>query len=462
LVYAKEEPVPDVVMPQLGETADEGTVTKWFKSVGDAVAQGDVLFEVATDKVEMEIAATADGVLTEILVPEGTTVDVGATLATIGARSPGADAQGGMAPPAEITLAPQTSSPKPRVTVSTTGEIRLTPKVRKMLRDLQLDPTFVVATGPHGRITPADVERTIAATSETIGAATAEPVVLSPIARRLLRERDLDPATIVATGEHGRLTRADIERTQPNATPGLATTSAAESIIPFTRIRKLTAEHMVSSKAISAHTLMVKEIDYEPVERVRRTHGDRFKADEGFSLTYLSFNACAVVEALQQFPYLNSSVRDEALIVHDGINLGIAVDLDNEGLVVPVIHGAQQFGLRQMAQRIRSAADRARSKKLTLDDVSSGTFSITNPGPFGTLITGAIINQPQVAILSTDAVVRKPVVLTANDGAESIAIRSIGMLALTFDHRAVDGAYVARFLTRVGDIIGTRDWAGEL
>ena len=197
--------------------------------------------------------------------------------------------------------------------------------------------------------------------------------------------------------------------------------------MPFTNIRRRTAEHMVRSKATSAHTLMVREIDYERVEQVRRAHGERFRDEEGFSLTYLPFVARATVEALAEFPHLNASVGNDALVVHHDLNLGIAVDLDNEGLIVPVVHNAEELNLRGMARRIRDVADRARTKRLSLDDISGGTFSITNAGPFGTLITGAIINQPQVAILSTDGVSRKPVVVELPDGTESIGIHSMGL-----------------------------------
>ena len=250
--------------------------------------------------------------------------------------------------------------------------------------------------------------------------------------------------------------------------PSLSTPTPAprgdgrDEVLPFTNIRRRTAEHMVRSKATSAHTLMVKEIDYERVERVRQSHGPRFKAEEGFSLTYLSFAARATVEALGEFPHLNASVGEDALIIHHDVNLGIAVDLDNEGLIVPVVHHAEELTLRGMARRIHDVADRARTKRLNADDISGGTFSITNAGPFGTLLTGAIINQPQVAILSTDGVSRKPVVVVLPDGSESIAIHSVGLAAMTFDHRAVDGAYVARFLARLSEILIQRDWAGEL
>jgi 2-oxoglutarate dehydrogenase E2 component (dihydrolipoamide succinyltransferase) len=235
-----------------------------------------------------------------------------------------------------------------------------------------------------------------------------------------------------------------------------------DEIVPFTRIRKVTAEHMVRSKATSAHTLMVREVDYEQVERVRRRDGSNFKEEEGFSLTYLPFNAMASLLALREFPYLNASVGHDELVVHRRINLGIAVDLNNEGLVVPVIRSADQLSLRDLAKSINNVAKGARGSTLGVDDYARGTFTITNPGPFGTLITGAVINQPQVAILSTDGVTRRPTVVTNDEGEESVAIHSKGMLALTFDHRAVDGAYAARFLQRVAAILDELDWGSVL
>ncbi len=238
--------------------------------------------------------------------------------------------------------------------------------------------------------------------------------------------------------------------------------AGTDEVIPFTNIRRRTAEHMVRSKATSPHTLVVLEADYENVERTRRKEGNGFKAEEGFSLTYLPFVARATVEALQEWPNLNSSVGDDSLIVHHGINLGFAVDLDHQGLIVPVVHRAEELTIRGMARRIRDISTRARSKQLNMDDISGGTFSITNAGPFGTFLTAPIINQPQVAILSTDGVKRRPVVVSGEDGVEAIAIHSIGLLCLSWDHRAVDGAYAAAFLARVVDILATRDWAAEL
>ncbi len=216
------------------------------------------------------------------------------------------------------------------------------------------------------------------------------------------------------------------------------------------------------SKATSPHAFIAYEVDFESVERVRKQWGARFKEEEGFSLTYLPFIARATVEALRDFPLLNASVVDQSLVVHSQINLGIAVDLANQGLIVPVIHQAEEVTLRGVARRIRDLADRARNRKLNADDIAGGTFSITNDGPFGTYFTVPIINQPQVAILATDGIARRPVVVTHGDGSESIAIHSTGILGVSWDHRAVDGAYVSSFLARVSDLLVGRNWSDEL
>jgi len=463
-------------MPQLGETVTEGTITKWYKAVGDQVARDEPLFEVSTDKVDSEVPSPVAGVLTAILVEEGDTVDVGVTLAVIGDPSPSGGGGPGSdtGPPNDPTpisavapvqptvpAVPLDTSPAPAPTAlasplnGTSGGLVLSPVVRKLLSEHAIDPSTVEGTGLGGRITRGDVEAVIAnGGTTTSGDSSAAPApVPSIVARPPGPPAPAQPAPSV------RPTAPAVE--QPvDAAQGAPV--ARDEVVPFTNIRRRTAEHMVRSKATSAHTLMVKEIDYERVEQVRRAHGQRFKAEEGFSLTYLPFAARATVEALAEFPHLNASVGDDALIIHHDINLGIAVDLDNEGLIVPVVHNAEELNLRGMARRIRDVAERARIKRLSLDDISGGTFSITNAGPFGTLITGAIINQPQVAILSTDGVARRPVVVELPDGTESITIHSVGLAAMTFDHRAVDGAYVARFLARLSEILNDRDWAGEL
>jgi pyruvate dehydrogenase E2 component (dihydrolipoamide acetyltransferase) len=481
-------------MPQLGETVTEGTITKWFKAVGDQVHRDEPLFEVSTDKVDSEVPSPADGVLISILVEEGDTVEVGVTLAVIG---DGVSANGSTptAPPSSAPVppsAPAQPTPPPVPSAPVPPSSAPEAATSTVLADIAVADDRLPPSDHTGDPSPAPTtEVPPAAVLHTSG----QGLVLSPVVRRLLNEHRIDPSTLTGTGLGGRITREDVDRAiaarggavappverAPVATAPVETAPVArapvstapvgtadgraaprDEVVPFTNIRRRTAEHMVRSKATSAHTLMVKEIDYERVEQVRRAHSDGFMAEEGFRLSYLPFAARAAVDALAEFPHLNSSVGEDSLIVHRDINLGIAVDLDNEGLIVPVVHNAEELNLRGMARRIRDLADRARNKRLSLDDISGGTFSITNAGPFGTLLTGAIINQPQVAILSTDGVARKPVVVALPDGTESITIHSVGLAAMTFDHRAVDGAYVARFLARMSEILNDRDWAGEL
>jgi 2-oxoglutarate dehydrogenase E2 component (dihydrolipoamide succinyltransferase) len=299
---------------------------------------------------------------------------------------------------------------------------------------------------------------------------------VSPVVRRLLDEHGLDPAAIPGTGVGGRLTRADVERVvraAPAAGAGAPAATAlpprpalgpagTDTVVPLNNIRRRTGEHMVMSKEVSPHAMTAVEVDYERVERVRRAHQDAFRAEEGFSLTYLPFISRAVVDALHHFPHLNASVGEGELVVHNFVNLSIAVDLDFEGLLAPVVHGAGDMRLRAIARSVRDLADRARAKHLSADDITGGTFTLSNSGSFGTHMVIPIINQPQVAILSTDGVSRKPVVVTNADGDESIAIHSVGILALAWDHRAFDGAYAAAFLREVKEILETRDWEAEL
>jgi 2-oxoglutarate dehydrogenase E2 component (dihydrolipoamide succinyltransferase) len=219
---------------------------------------------------------------------------------------------------------------------------------------------------------------------------------------------------------------------------------------------------MVRSQDTSAHTLVVVEVDYSGVEKVRTAAKDRFRNDEGFGLSYLPFIARAVVDAIEEFPRINASVGNDELIVHRYVNLGIAVDLNFEGLIVPVVHDADTKRLRALAREISDLAGRARGKKLGADDISGGTFTITNPGGYGTLLTFPIINQPQVAILSTDGVKMKPVAVELPDGTWGVAVHPVGVLALAFDHRANDGAYASAFLAKLKEIVETRDWAQEL
>jgi len=324
-------------------------------------------------------------------------------------------------------------------------------------------------------------------------------VLLSPLVRRLVNEKGLDPAEIEGSGAGGRITRADVERhlqrrgaespQEPSApsakraapspsgpkapaqppsveraapAPAVVRAGGGDTVERFNNIRRRTAEHMVRSKATSPHAYITMEVDYEAVERARRAHKERFRAEHGSSLTFLPFIARALIDAIEDFPHVNASVGDGELIVHGDVHLGIAVDLDYEGLIVPVIHNAGDKRLQALARDLAELAERARSKKLSADDITGGTVTITNVGSSGNMLLLPIINQPQVMILSTEAVIRRPVVVTDQSGGESIAIHSVGNLTLGWDHRAFDGAYAAAFLGQVREILQGRDWEAEM
>lgn len=462
----------DITMPQLGETVTEGTITKWFKQVGDTVAEDEPLFEVSTDKVDSEVPSPLSGTLVEIKVPEGETVDVGVILAVIG------DASDAPASPAEPAEAPA-ETPAAEEPAADPAPAAEEPPAEPALEAKDAAPAEVPAEPvAEGAEQPAPVEASAAPSAQ----AGKSGRLLSPVVRRLINEHGLDPTTIAGTGVGGRITRNDVlaavdtnagaaAAAPAGAAPALSARRAPEplvrsgerdTVIPHTNIRKRTAEHMRRSLDTSAHVYASIEVDYEGIDRVRRAEKDAWKAEEGFSLTYLPFVSRAVVDAIHEFPEVNATFTDEALVVHNYVNIGIAVDLDFKGLMVPVIRDADGKRMRAIARDISDLAGRARAKKLTPDDISDGTFTITNPGPFGTLLTMPVINQPQVAIISTDGVKRRPVVVALPDGTEGIAVHSVGNLALTWDHRAFDGAYAAAFLHKVKELLETRDWAAEL
>ncbi|MGH9107505.1 MAG: dihydrolipoamide acetyltransferase family protein, partial [Acidimicrobiales bacterium] len=343
----------------------------------------------------------------------------------------------------------------------------LSPVVRRLVAEHGLDPAQIPGSGSGGRITRDDVLAAIERQGPGGNGALAAPAQAAP-----------GPAEAAQSGPPGRAGETagawpgtTGERVQPGtmsqavgaaASAPLPTAGEGDTIVPFTNIRRRTAEHMLRSKHTSAHTMVAVEVDYSGVERVRQAERERFKATEGFSLTYLPFIARAVVDALEEWPYLNSSVGEDELIVHGEVNLGVAVDLDFEGLLVPVVHRAEDKRLVALAREIAGLASRARSKRLTMDDISGGTFTLTNAGGFGTLITVPVINQPQVAILSTDGVRKRPVAVELPDGSDGIAVHPVGNLVLSWDHRAVDGAYASAFMAKARDILEARDWAAEL
>ena len=424
----------EVRMPQLGETVMEGTIVQWFKQVGEEVAEDEPLFEVSTDKVDSEVPSPMSGVLVEIVAAEGDIVEVGAVIAVLSEDGAGV----GSAPaPAPAPVEAPPPSPEP-------------------------------ALAPESQVNaPASADEAPASVGSSI--------VLSPVVRRLIAENGLDPSQISGTGKGGRITRSDVEgyiaqnraaasRPAPPAAPPPTPSRASgrDTIVPLSNIRRITGEHMVRSKAVSPHVLTAVEVDFEGVEKVRRAHREEFKAEHGFSLTYLPFIARAVCDAIHEYPHINASVGDDELVVHNYINLAIAVDLEFQGLLAPVVVDADRKRLTAIAEEVADLSRRARAKKLNADEISGGTFTITNPGQWGTMMQFPIINQPQVAILSTDGIRRRPVVVTAADGSEAIAIHSVGVLALAWDHRAFDGAYVAAFLDHVRSIIETRDWHVEM
>ncbi len=412
----------DVIMPQLGETVTEGVVTKWYKKVGDAVKADEMLFDVETDKVSTEIPAPATGVISEILVEEGVTAKVGVRLAVI--RESGSSKTVAAAPVAAVVAAaasPAVVSPqKPGhpVLPRANADARLSPVVRKLVAEHGLDPGRIPGTGRDGRITRDDVTAFIA------GAVTA-------------------PGSAVAVA------------------PVASDAAAAGTTVPLTSVRKRVAENMLKSWTTAPHVLQVAEADFHRVEQARRASGAQWKQREGFSLTYLPFIVRAVSIALAKYPRLNATFNGDSLTLHRRINIGIAVDLGSEGLVVPVIQDVPNKSLPQITREINELSNRARAGKLKPDEMAGGTYTITNNGAFGTVITAPIINQPQVAILSTDAIRKKPVVIETAEG-DSIAIRPIGVLAQSFDHRAIDGAYSASFLREVKTVIESRDWVQAL
>lgn len=449
----------EVTLPQLGETVTEGTITRWFKKVGDSVVADEPLFEVSTDKVDTEVPSPVAGVLTEIRVPEGDTVPVGAVIGIVGDAG-------------AVVAAPVAAAPAPVV------EVAPAPVVEA--------PTPVAAPAPA----PAPVAATPAPAAPVAGN---DNRLLSPVVRRLVTEHNLNVDSIAGTGPGGRITREDvldhidkiaassgsaIAPAAPAAAPAVRPTvvnampvasapapvvraGERDDVVPLSKIRQLTGAHMTMSLSVSPHAFSVVEVDYANVDNTRAKTKDEFKSAEGFSLTYLPFISRAVVDALADFPHMNASISGTDLIVHRYVDLGIAVDIEGLGLLVPVVRSAEGKRLRAIAREISDLATRAKSRKLSPDEIQGGTFTISNNGSAGSVLTMAIINQPQVAILSTDAIVRKPVVVNVPGGGESIAIHPVGHLAMSWDHRAFDGAYAANFLVRVKEILETRDWSSE-
>jgi len=458
----------DVVMPQMGVSVSEGTITKWLKQEGEEIQADEPLLEISTDKVDTEVPSPGSGVVQQILVQEGETVEVGTKLAVIGAAGaaapPEAPSGDGAAPeqatteaaaesaavssaetpapapaPAEEAAPTAPAAPEPQPEPSEDGKSFVSPVVARIASEHNVDVSQVQGTGRSGRVTKKDILAFVEG-----GAQAAAPTAPAPPAEPA-------PAPEPPT--------AAPPEPEPEAAPAAAPTAAApaaappaeeapgEQLEPMTAMRKGIAEHMRRSLDTSAHVTSAIEVDMSKVVALREKLKPEFQKSYGVNPTYLIFVARAVVETLKDYPWINGEIRGDKIVTRNYVNLGFAVELeDGKGLIVPVVKNAEGLNLLGMTRAVTDIADRARNKKLTPDEVQGGTFTVTNPGGYGTFHGTPIISQPQAAILGTYAVVKRPWVTQDEHGKDVIAIRPIMNLTLTYDHRLVDGALAGRFL----------------
>jgi len=466
--------VLEVVMPQMGVSVSEGTVTRWLRNVGDTVSADESLLEVSTDKVDTEVPSPGAGVLQEILVAEGQTVLVGTVLARIGSGAPGAPEEpepfaapeaeigpeAAAEPPAAAAQPDAGNSPRPAddlpasalLAAGENGPVQrfVSPVVARIAAEHGIDPTRIAGSGRGGRVTKKDVLSRVEAAAPTRPPvdheAAQEPAPLEAAPPGAPPPPKAAPPLEAAAAA----VRAASETTTPPEEP----LGPGESLEPMSIMRRGIAEHMRRSLDTAAHVTSAIEVDMSKVAAIRERIKSEFASSYGVNPTYLAFVARATVDTLRDWPWINAELRGEAILTRSYVNLGFAVSLEGgKGLIVPVLRHAEGLNLLGMARGIADLAERARTRKLLPDDVQGGTFTITNPGSFGTLLGTPIISQPQSAILGTYAIVKRPWVISDDGGQDAIAIRSIMNLTLTYDHRLVDGAYGAQFL---------RDLAGRL
>lgn len=457
----------DVIMPQMGESIAEGTITKWFKKPGERVKRDEPLFEISTDKVDAEIPSPAEGILAEILVAEGETVPIKTVVARLETEAEVSSAAG---PPTASSIPRPEPSTHTAATLPSSPSLSAAPPKRETPeRRLTLEPY------------PWEKQKkpiTISVPEQPAPVGVSAPGLrASPVVRKLAREYNIDLSHIQGTGMGGRITKRDvlsyIENRRASVSPvpaepieperpavsGVTFEGERVEVVPMTVMRKKIAEHMILSQRTSAHVTTVFEIDMTRVEELRRQLREEFQKRHGIHLTYLPFITRATVDALKAFPILNASVAEDKIIYRKDINIGIAVALD-WGLIVPVIKNADEKSLVGLAKAISDLATRARAKQLKPEDVQGGTFTITNPGLFGSLFGTPIINQPQVAILGVGQIAKRPVVIETDRG-DALAIRPTAYFALTFDHRLIDGAVADQFMSHIKRFLETFDISRE-
>jgi pyruvate dehydrogenase E2 component (dihydrolipoamide acetyltransferase) len=428
----------DVVMPQMGESIFEGTITKWLKKVGDSVQRDEPLFEISTDKVDAEIPSPAAGTLSEIKVEAGSTVQINTVVAVIGGGAAKASAPAAAAAPvpaatsnAAASAAASAAPAAPSAEGAHGERLRSSPLVRKIAKEHQLDLRQVPGTGSSGRITKDDV----------------------------LQYIDKGGAKVVAPAAAAPSPAAPPPAPKPAGAPAPVAGPQPGELVPLTRMRSIIAQRMVDSKRTSAHVHTVFKIDLTRIVKIREKEKAKYEQRNGVKLTYMPFITRAVVATLRKMPIINASMEGDAIRYHQNVNVGIAVALD-WGLIVPVIKQAEDKSFLGIARSIADLAERARSKKLKPDEVGSGTITITNPGIFGEQFGTPIINQPESAILGVGGLFKEPTVLTDKDGNDSIAIRSVIRLTLGFDHRIIDGADAGKFMAELKKYL--ENWSEEI
>jgi len=484
----------DVVMPQMGVSVSEGTITKWLKSEGEEIAADEALLEISTDKVDTEIPSPASGVVQQILAQEGETVPVGTKIAVISPEDGAAQAAETPPEPATAQAAQESEA-----AAGAEGETPTAEKVEEA-REAEPEAAETVETPPEPTHEPVAAApeseeaapEPVAAAPEPDGDGRPEGKFVSPVVARIAAEHDVDVSQIEGTGRGGRVTKKDIlehiesapaqapaapaeEAAQapaapapqkqplaPAAAPVAAPAAAGETVEPMSAMRKGIAEHMRRSLDTSAHVTSSIEVDMTKIASLRQKLKKDWAEAYGVNPTYLAFVARAVVETLKDYPWINGEIRGDSIVTRRFVNLAFAVELaDGKGLIVPVVRNAETLNLLGMAKAIADVANRAREKQLLPDDVQGGTFTITNPGGYGTFHGTPIISQPQAAILGTYAVVKRPWVVEDELGEDAIAIRSIMNLTLTYDHRLVDGALAGRFLRDLRERLENWDESAE-